>query len=512
MPVSRVRKRPKDAPTFVASIPLEVTMAQAREMTVRFEVARQFYNACLNEALKRAQQMRADPRWPQARAMSRDHPARLTQFRELRDEYRFTERSLMSHGSACRVSSLREKVSAQEAQVLGRRAYEAVNRWVAGLSGKPRFKSVTRGLHALECKDLLGALRLGVANDGHAALQWRKGFLLPLRLDEGDPCHWWAAVHVSAGRLLRCRITRRRIQGRWAFRAQLVLDGIPLQRYVTGNQLIGLDVGPSTIAVVGGQVACKETFCAELADHQREIRRLQRQLDRQHRAGSPECYDERGQHRKSRCGWWKTRSKRAKQTIHALEDVQRRLAENRKSMHGNLTNRILGQGTVIKTERISYRAFQRRYGRSVGRRAPGKFMSMLARKAASASGQLISVNTWSTALSQTCICGARGHKPLNKRVHDCRCGLMVDRDVLAGFLVRHVITEIDPHRLDVEQARRELARRDDIRGWSASLRHNRRVPAAVPLGHGQPSEPVGHTGSTIAIEALHRESGPGEVA
>ena len=70
--MTRVRKRPKDAPTFVTSIPLEVTMAQAREITARFEVARQFYNVCLNEALKRAQQMRADPRWLQAKAMSRN--------------------------------------------------------------------------------------------------------------------------------------------------------------------------------------------------------------------------------------------------------------------------------------------------------------------------------------------------------------------------------------------------------------------------------------------------------
>src|SRR4029450_2562825 len=310
-PVTRVRKRPKDAPTFVTSIPLEVTMAQAREITARFEVARQFYNVCLNEALKRAQQMRADPRWLQTKAMSRNDPARLTRFRMLRDEYRFTERSLMSHGSDCRVSWLREKVFAQEAQILGRRAYEAVNRWTVGVSGKPRFKSITRGLHSLECKDQAGALRLGQASDGQAALQWRQGFLPPLRLDENDPCHWWAAVHVAAGRLLRCRITRARIQGRWVFRAQLVLDGIPLQRYVTGGQLIGLDVGPSMIAVVGDYDVSKEPFCTPRAAHQREIRRLAPRLDRQHRAGSPECYDERGQHPKSRCGWWETRSKRA---------------------------------------------------------------------------------------------------------------------------------------------------------------------------------------------------------
>ena len=67
MLVSRARKRPKDAPTFVASIPLEVTVSQVRTITARFEGARRVYNACLGEALKRARRMRADTRWAHAR-------------------------------------------------------------------------------------------------------------------------------------------------------------------------------------------------------------------------------------------------------------------------------------------------------------------------------------------------------------------------------------------------------------------------------------------------------------
>jgi hypothetical protein len=511
--VSRARKRPKDAPTFVASIPLEVTVSQVRTITARFEGARRVYNACLGEALKRARRMRADTRWGARQAMSPEDPTRSAEFRELRHQYGFTEQDLMSYASGCRVTWLRELVFAQEAQVLGRRAYEAVNRWVTGERGRPRFKSLSRGLHSLEAKDLTGALRIGQASDGRAGLQWRKGFVLPFRLDEGDPCHQWAAIHVAAGRLLRCRITRTRILGRWTFRAQLVLDGTPLQRYQSGRQLVGLDIGPSEIAVVSDHGAFKETFCAELADHQREIRRLQRRLDRQHRAGSGSCYDERGRHRRGGCDWWQTRSKRANQTIVALADAQRRLAEHRGSLHGNLANRVLGQGTVIKTEKISYRAFQRAFGRSVARRAPATFVTMLTRKAESAGGRVIGVNTWSTALSQACVCGARERKPLTQRVHVCRCGVVADRDVLAGFLVRHVDTTNDLHRLDTESAHVEWARRDDIRGWPVSRRSNRRVPPAAPVGHGKPSEPVGHTGiPSLPAKTPRRPAGPGAAA
>jgi putative transposase len=488
-------------------------MVQARDITARFEVARQVYNACLGEAIKRAQQMRADPRWAQAKAISRNDPARSTRLRELRDEYRFTERDLMSYGSNCRVSWLREKVFAQEAQVMGRRAYEAVNSWVVGERGKPRFKSVSRGLHSLEAKDLTGALRIGETTDGRAGLQWRRGFVLPFRLDQEDPCQWWAALHVAAGRLLRCRIIRSRIRGRWTFRAQLILDGIPLQRYENGHQLVGLDVGPSEVTVVSDHGTFKETFCVELTDQQRRIRRLQRRLDRQHRAGSPACFDGRGQHRRCRCDWWRSRSMRANQTIVDLADAQRRLAEHRRSLHGNLANRILGQGITIKTERISYRAFQRAFGRSVSRRAPGTFMTMLTRKAGSAGGQVIEVNTWSTALSQTCICGGRERKPLSQRVHVCGCGVVADRDMLAGFLVRHVDTTSDSHHLDAESARAEWARRNDICGWPVSKCSNRRVPPALPAGHGRPSESVGHSGnSSSSAKTPRHPAGPGAAA
>src|SRR4029453_1918958 len=68
------------------------------------------------------------------------------------------------------------------------------------------------------------------AADG-SGLQWGVGLVLPFAFDERNPYHWWAAWHVGEGRLRFCRIVRARIRGRWAYAAQLVLDGTPLQRY-----------------------------------------------------------------------------------------------------------------------------------------------------------------------------------------------------------------------------------------------------------------------------------------
>ena len=147
-----------------------------------------------------------------------------------------------------------------------------------------------------------------------------------------------------------------RIRGRWVYVAQLVLDGKPLQRYQVSEGVVGLDVGPSAIAVVTDQGAWKETFCAELDDKARQLRRLQRRLDRQHRAGSPTCFDQQGRHQQGGCVW-RSRSRQAERTRTAIAELHRRLAEHRKSLHGNLANRILGHGAAIRTEKLSYRAF-----------------------------------------------------------------------------------------------------------------------------------------------------------
>jgi putative transposase len=484
--VGRYRKRPNGAPTFVATIPLRATPTQAKEVESRFECARLLYNACLRVALDRAGAMRADPGWERARAMPRvaagkPNPARVQAFRQLRARHGFGERALMSVASGFRVGWLRQKVMAQEAQALGARVYDAVNRWVLGQRGRPRFKGRGRGLHSLAAKDLCGALR--VAADG-SGLQWGSGLVLRFAVDPRSSCHWWAAVQVADGRLRFCRIVRIRVRGRWVYSAQLVLDGRPFARYQEGDQLVGLDVGPSVVAVVSDHGAWKETFGAELDDKARELRRLQRRLERQHRAGSPACFDDTGRHKAGRCDW-QVRSRRAWRTTVGIQELQRRLAEHRKAMHGNLANRILGQGKTIHTEKLSYRAFQRSFGRSVGRRAPGMFITTLSRKAASAGGQVALIDIRTTRLSQRCVCGAVAKKPLSQRIHRCGCGVVEDRDVFSAFLVRHVDPKVHPHLLDVEGAKQALAMLQDSGAGRRRAASNRRVPQAVPVGYGE---------------------------
>jgi Putative transposase DNA-binding domain len=110
-----------------------------------------------------------------------------------------------------------------------------------------------------------------------------------------------------------------------------------------------------------------------------------------------------------------------------------------KSLHGRLAHQIIHQGNSFLLEKVSYRAWQRRDGRSIQRRAPGTFVQILTRLAESAGGQVINVPTRPTKLSQICQCGREKKKPLSLRVHDCpACGIQMQRDLYSAYLIRFV--------------------------------------------------------------------------
>ena len=118
----------------------------------------------------------------------------------------------------------------------------------------------------------------------------------------------------------------------------------------------------------------------------------------------------------------------------------RKLAAHRKSLHGRLVHQIVAVGHTVITEKISYKGWQKCYGKSVGLRAPGILIAHLRRTVASTGGTLHEVPTRSTKLSQYCHgCGTFVTKPLSQRWHQCPCGIgPVQRDLYSAFLAAYL--------------------------------------------------------------------------
>jgi hypothetical protein len=223
------------------------------------------------------------------------------------------------------------------------------------------------------------------------------------------------------------------------YSVQLVLEGhalIKKKHEEPGTDTVGLDIGPSTLAIVPRDgKADLVTFCEELAPDARRKRRLQRKMERQRRANNPEHYDEKGNGRLT----WKE-SKRYQATRRQHAGTERQLAAHRKSLHGNLAHRIASVGNTITIEKTSFKAWQKQYGRSIGLRAPGLFVAHLTRLVAKTGGTLYEASAYQTRLSQYCHqCRQYHKKPRSRRWHQCPCGFgPVQRDLYSAFLLAYL--------------------------------------------------------------------------
>jgi hypothetical protein len=106
-------------------------------------------------------------------------------------------------------------------------------------------------------------------------------------------------------------------------------------------------------------------------------------MDRQRRVANPEHYDEKGrikQRDKHRLLW--KRSHSYERTRRRKAQRERKLAAHRQSLHGHMVHEIVQIGNTIVIEKISYQAWQKQYGKSVGLRAPGMFVERLRRTGA----------------------------------------------------------------------------------------------------------------------------------
>lgn len=417
-------------PSFVLELPLVVKPGEERLLLARLECARRLYNAVLGEALRRQRLMREARAWQKARLL-KDKKERAATFRKIGAGFAFTSASLSAFATNCKnVAGWQDRLGAHETQKIAERAFAAVEAYGFGTRGKPRFKGRNRPLHSLESKTNAAGIRWRRET---ACVEWL-GLTLPSMLAPAGKDPWQEEALARATKF--CRILWRVAHGKRRWYVQLLQEGLPPMkenRQIPAG-VVGLDVGPSTVAVVGKEVADLVSFCPTIDHPWREVRRIQRALDRSRRATNPGCYNPDG-----------TWQKGARQRVFSgryvtlreqLAEIERRLGAERKRSHGELANVILSHGATVKTETLSYRVFQKTYGRSVKVRAPGLFISLLRRKAASAGGEVAELATRGLKLSQyDHPSGSYTKKSLKQRWHVLGDGSgIVQRDIYSAFL------------------------------------------------------------------------------
>lgn len=417
-------------PSFITELPLKTDPRQESVLLKRLNAGRQLYNAVLGEAMRRVQLVRQSKIYRGAKKLRKDNPLRKKLFKEAREAHQYSEYALHSYATRISHSWVGDHLDANTVQKLATRAYQASEKVMFGRAKKIRFKGKNQ-LDSLEGKT------------NKSGIRWKDDKVVWLGLElepiiqDYDPL----IQHGLASPVKYVRLVRRKRNGKNLFYVQLINEGTPFRKpaHKVGSGIIGIDIGPSTIAIVGDSSASLQQFASELKFSEKKIRKLQRKMDRSRRANNPDNYNPNGTIKKGKKSW--NNSKKYLKTTASKANLEWKLAAHRKSLHGQLAHEILSLSNVIKLEKLSYKAFQKLFGKSVGKRAPGMFVSHLKRLAESADVQVVEFPTHSTKLSQTCQCGRVKKKRLSERVHQCECGVLAQRDLYSAFLSRFVDPE-----------------------------------------------------------------------
>lgn len=427
--------------TFVTEIGLVVDSSQEKELLSRFQAGRQLYNALLNEAMVRMELVRDSELYQKAKKLpkGKDKDKAFTSSRKV---YRYSDYDLQSYATTVSNSAkwIADKVDSNTQQKLATRAFKASQRVLFGRAKRVRYKVPNR-FRSMEGK---------INKQG---IRWKEDCLIwgKLKLKGIVDVENLVIQHGLNSPIKYVRLLWRELNGKRRWYAQLVCEGLPYQKpqnYVSDG-VVGLDLNISNIAFVADNGAGLLPFASGVPTFEREIQALQRRMQRSQRSSNPDNYQpdftaksgrktitKKGKAKKGRRRW--NKSKTYIKTAAKKRELERRKTAYAKSQNLRIVNEILRYGKQIKTENVSIKGWQKRYGKAISAKSPGFVQSELKRKAESAGGSFVKFSCQKTALSQTHLTGERIKKFLSERVHYDKSGFVMHRDLFSAYLARFV--------------------------------------------------------------------------
>ncbi|MFJ7271148.1 transposase [Streptomyces sp. NPDC099050] len=188
------------------------------------------------------------------------------------------------------------------------------------------------------------------------------------------------------------------------------------------------------------------------------------------------------------------RQQRARQAERAAS-----IAEHRRHRARFVAREIIAaHGPVLVVEDCDIRTWYRLWGKRLSQTTPGMLISALKVECEAAGGRLVRASTWSTALSQHCLCGERVNKTLRDREHRCTaCGLVGKRDLVSAALAAFVrFTSVDDPK---------TAFLDTIASRNAQITYAQALEEALRESTTPSPKPACGSGR-VAVPRQHRET------
>ena len=257
-------------------------------------------------------------------------------------------------------------------------------------------------------------------------IHWN-GLIIRVKIDYDDPYIVGSLQH----NIKYCEIKRMMFPSGWRYYVSLYLEGPAPKKIVSGDaDLCEIDPGVSTMAVYSENKLILRELAPDARGYQKQILRLQRQIDGCRRRLNPKNYRPDGTVKRGRHKWLLSKAAKRKQRMVTV--LHRKEAASRKCSHCRLANDIVRISPHIRLEPMDYRALQKRskkqiektdrivtvktksgetktvhknkrkkrFGTSCRTRAPAMFLGILEAKALKYGGSVAYIDTRTVKPSQ----------------------------------------------------------------------------------------------------------------
>lgn len=453
---------------------LKTSKYERHEINRRFHALAHLHNVCVKHARKCMIRLQHDKRYAELRQLYNE----LVKKEKMSKEEKSQKKKLAKQLAACRTeqglskSSLEHYIkvcgkqfskllSSQQVQAEADRVWCGVERCLFGNGKELHFKK-------LMDFDTIGGKsnKNGARFDLDAMYVNWLGLSLKCYLpkSENSLSYVWESLK---GKISYCNIKRLMFSSGWRYYAEIVVSGAAPTRVSIGTSTMGIDPGVSTIAGVSEDACVLEELAPNAIQYEKRIQTISQRLDRSRRISNPNKYNEDGTINRSNRDPWKY-SKNYVKMCRLLKSLYRKKHAYIVDSHRELCNKLITIARYFPVEKMHFQALQKkatetkrqekktevkhkngtvkvirkykrkkRFGRSINRRAPARFLLELKRKAEAVGGVYAEVDTKEFKASQyNHVTDTYEKIPLSQREKEIG-KRKVQRDLYSAFLIRN---------------------------------------------------------------------------
>ena len=272
---------------------------------------------------------------------------------------------------------------------------------------------------------------------------------------------------------------KKKIRGTEKFYVNFTIEGTPYMKGVTlGKGTVGVDVGPKNVYALSrsedGQYSETTVNLDTSRNIDKDVAKLQRKIDRSRRSTTPENYNEDGTSKKKGDRVPFRESNRNKENLRKLAELRRKQSAIKEIDEYRTVNQLVTLGDDFRVEKVSVKSWtarkseshvkkngknssKKRYGKSVSKGAPARFIGKLERKAKLLGGSVTEVpGKWGcTGFDHTD--GSYTKHGVGERTVTLSNGNKHNRDFHSCFNAMYAVTgdNVEPKTFNVEKMKEE---------------------------------------------------------